>query len=54
MKFNENRSKGSGDVERTRKCYGRNGGLSHKRFLLDIFYANKAKSTQQVPYKLKE
>ena len=23
MKFNENRSKGSGDMERTRKCYGR-------------------------------
>ena len=23
VKFNENRSKGSGDIERTRKCYGR-------------------------------
>ena len=25
MKFNENRSKGSGDTEQTQKCYGRNG-----------------------------
>ena len=24
MKFNQNRSKGSGDMEWTRKCYGRN------------------------------
>ena len=26
MKFNENRSKGSGEMERTRTCYGRNDG----------------------------
>ena len=27
MKFNETRLKGSADMERTRKCYGRNDGL---------------------------
>ena len=26
MKFDENCLKGSGDIERTRKCYGRNDG----------------------------
>ena len=26
MKFNENSMKGSGDMERTQKCYGRNNG----------------------------
>ena len=26
MKFNKNRSKGSGNMELTRKCYGRNDG----------------------------
>ena len=26
MKFNKNRSKGSGDMERTQKCYGLNDG----------------------------
>ena len=26
MKFHENQSKGSGDMERTLKCYGRNDG----------------------------
>ena len=28
MKFNENRSKGSGDMELTRKCYGWTDGLT--------------------------
>ena len=28
MKFNENRSKGSGEMERTRTCYGRTDGLT--------------------------
>ena len=28
MKFNENRSKGSGDLEWTQKCYGRNDRLT--------------------------
>ena len=28
MKFNENRSKGSGDKEWTQKCYGWNDGLT--------------------------
>ena len=27
MKIKENRSKGSGDMERTQKCYGQNDGL---------------------------
>ena len=31
VKFNENRSKGSGDMERTRKCYGRNDRLMDRR-----------------------
>ena len=28
MKFSENRQKGSRNMERTRKCYGRNDGLT--------------------------
>ena len=28
MKFHENRSKGSGDMEHTRKCYGRTDGMT--------------------------
>ena len=31
MEFNVNRSKGSGDMERTRKCYGRNDGQTDER-----------------------
>ena len=31
MKFNETRLKGSADMERTRKCYGRNDGLTDGR-----------------------
>ena len=30
MKFYENHSKGSGDMERTRKCYGRNDGQTDR------------------------
>ena len=30
MKFNENRSKGSGDMERARKYYGRNDGRTDR------------------------
>ena len=28
MKINENRSKGSGDMKQTQKCYGRNNRLT--------------------------
>ena len=31
MKFNENRSKGSGDMERTGKSYGRNVRLTDRQ-----------------------
>ena len=31
MKFNENRSKGSGDMEQTQKCYGQNGRLTDRQ-----------------------
>ena len=31
MKFKETRLKGSADMERTRKCYGRNDGLTDGR-----------------------
>ena len=30
MKFNENRSKGSGDMEGTQKCSGQNDGQTDK------------------------
>ena len=40
-KFNETHSKGSGDMERTRKCYGGNEGLtdgrSHEKILVGYF-----------------
>ena len=31
MKFNENRSNGSGDMKRIRKCYRRNDRLTDRR-----------------------